>query len=59
MVYFVGQRQIPAQFQGMVTNSILIRIVAVFAYAFVVFGIYGGGGDPVVYFRWGQRDLCS
>lgn len=55
IVYFVGQRQVPRQFQNMVTNSILIRIVAVFAYALVVFAIYGGGGDPVIYFRWGQR----
>ncbi|MBO6495360.1 MAG: hypothetical protein JJ978_07335 [Roseivirga sp.] len=39
----------------MVTNSIIIRIVAVLAYAFVSFAIYGGGADPVVYFRWGQR----
>jgi len=54
IVYFVGQRQVPGQFQNYVTNGILIRIFGVFAYAFVSFAIYGGGADPVVYFRWGQ-----
>jgi hypothetical protein len=54
VVYISGQRNIPIQFQSLVINTIFVRIFAVIAYAFVVFGIYGGGGDPVIYFRWGQ-----
>lgn len=54
IIYLSGQRSVPAQFQGMVTTSILVRIFAVLAYAFVAFGIYRGGADPVVYFRWGK-----
>jgi len=38
----------------MIANSIFIRIFGVLAYAGVVFTIYGGAGDPVVYFRWGR-----
>ncbi|PWL32313.1 hypothetical protein [uncultured Roseivirga sp.] len=55
IVYFVGQKNIPAPFHNVIANSILVRIFAVIAYAAVVFSIYGGAGDPVVYFRWGQR----
>lgn len=54
IVYFSGQRNVPGQFQSYVTNTILVRIIAVIAYAFVSFAIYGGGADPVVYFRWGK-----
>lgn len=54
VIYISGQRNIPSQFQSLVTNTILVRIFGVIAYAFVVFGIYGGGGDPVIYFRWGS-----
>ena len=43
------------QFQSQVSTAILVRIGAVLAYAFVVFNLYGGAGDPVVYFRWGQK----
>lgn len=53
IIYLSGQKQVPGQFQNLVTYTILIRIVAVLAYAFVSFAIYGGGADPVVYFRWG------
>lgn len=53
IVYFSGQRNVPQQFQNLVTTSIFIRIFAVMAYAFVAFGIYRGGADPVVYYRWG------
>lgn len=55
IVYLVGQQLVPAQFQNQVSMAILIRIGAVLAYAFVIFRIYGGAGDPVIYFRWGQR----
>ncbi|WP_305982471.1 hypothetical protein [Roseivirga thermotolerans] len=55
IIYLVGQRNVPAQFRNIVSGTILIRIFAVLAYALVVFGLYGGSGDPVVYFRWGQR----
>lgn len=55
VVFLFGQREVPNQFQNFVGVAILIRIIAVVAYAFVAFSIYGGGADPVVYFRWGQR----
>ncbi len=55
ITYLVGQRQIPNAFHDVLSYSILIRIIGVLAYSFVVFGLYRGTGDPVVYFRWGQR----
>lgn len=53
ITFFSGQRNVPQQFQGLVTTSIFVRIFAVLAYAFVAFTLYGGGADPVVYYRWG------
>ena len=55
VVFFTGQRHVPARFQNLVGIAIFVRIVAVFLYSFVVFGLYRGAGDPVIYFRWGQR----
>lgn len=55
LAYFSGQKNVPYQFQGMVTWAVGIRIVGVLAYSFVAFSIYRGGADPVIYFRWGQK----
>ncbi|OEK01622.1 hypothetical protein BFP97_08890 [Roseivirga sp. 4D4] len=55
LVYFFGQRHVPAQNRSVIGVSILVRIIGVLAYSFVAFAIYRGGADPVVYFRWGQR----
>lgn len=54
IILYSGQRNVPGQFQNLVTTSILIRIFAVMVYAFVAFALYGGGADPVIYFRWGR-----
>lgn len=54
IVYFSGQRNIPYQFHSIIGTSIAIRLFAVVAYAFVAFSIYGGGADPVIYYRWGN-----
>jgi len=55
IVTLVGQRNVPKQFQNLVATSIFLRVIGVLLYAFIVFRIYGGSGDPVVYYRWGQR----
>ena len=55
IAYFSAQRNVPNQFQDIVSYAIAIRIFAVLVYGFVAFSIYGGGADPVTYFRWGQR----
>ncbi|OEK05200.1 hypothetical protein [Roseivirga misakiensis] len=55
IVTLVGYRNIPSQFRGIMGGSIFLRIIGVLAYSFVVFSIYSGAADPVVYFRWGQR----
>lgn len=54
IIFFVGQKQVPNSLQSLVTTSLVLRIVGVLAYGFVVFTLYGGSGDPVIYFRWGQ-----
>lgn len=55
MAFYVGQKNIPSQFRSLISLSIVVRIIGVLAYAFVVLGIYKGSGDPVIYYRWGQR----
>ncbi len=53
--YLIAQRNIPSIYGDVIRNSLLLRIVGVIGYAFIVFAIYGGGADPVVYMRWGLR----
>ena len=55
LCYFSIQRNIPGPFRSFASTTILIRVLGVLAYSFVVFGLYGGAADPVIYFRWGQR----
>lgn len=53
--YIVSRRNVPAIHGDIVNNSLILRVVGVLGYAFIVFAIYGGGADPVVYMRWGLR----
>ncbi len=46
--------QVPKQTQTQYYYGLLIRILGVLGYHFVVFGLYYGAADPVVYYRWGR-----
>ncbi len=53
--YSSGRRNVPTGNTKLVGNALLVRVIGVIVYAFVVFAIYRGGADPVVYMRWGNR----
>lgn len=53
--YLVARKNVPPIYNRVVNNSLILRVVGVIGYAFVVFAIYGGGADPVVYMRWGLQ----
>jgi len=55
VIGFLGARQVPAQFQTQYYYGMLVRLLGVFGYHFVVFGLYNGAADPVVYYRWGIK----
>jgi hypothetical protein len=55
IIYWIGSKNIPAQYQNFISTTILIRILGVIAYSVVAFTIYNGSADPITYFRWGQR----
>ncbi|MBO3698360.1 hypothetical protein [Roseivirga sp. E12] len=55
LAFFYSQKHVPSKFHDIVTWAVVIRFFGVLAYAFVAFGIYRGGADPVIYFRWGQK----
>lgn len=51
----LGAKQVPPMFHSQYYYGLLIRTIGVIGYHFVVFGIYNGAADPVIYYRWGVK----